>query len=448
MPLESTEEITKGVMNTPSKATSSPTILIVDDDEFVRCFLLEALEKENYCIDVACGVNEALEKLKNTDYNLILSDINMPEKSGNDLLAICKEHYQSIEIIMITADPDLDGAVQAVKRGAFDYLSKPIELEKLYERVNAALNHAENKSSIAPPTGGILSSHQGYSVVRTLGAGNMGVVLLVKKADHYYAMKILRRENYDPQHHLKVQRFIREAEILSKVDHPNIIKIYEYGVSEDEEIPYIVMEFIPGRPLNHHMRANNFTVEQIIHIIRQLSEALYAVHQFGILHRDVKPGNIILTDDMELKLTDFGIARIEDSTLTITREILGSPAYMAPEAFEKSIKNDCRSDIFSLGVISYELLTGVKPFHGETIGEMMNAIKFQHPIEPLKINNSFPPYLQDIMAKMLAKKPAERFDNANEIIKALDFENARQNGKEGFTQKLLRTLLLRKPTWN
>jgi len=448
MPLESTEEITNNIANMPAATSQSqiPKILVVDDEDFVLGFLKDVLENEHYDVDTSCDCQDAIEKLKNTTYNLILSDINLPGMSGLDLLTMCKESYKSTEVILITGDPDLEGAVTTVKQGAFDYLSKPITPDKLCERVSSALKHNYNKKT---NTSSELGSHRtGYSVVRTLGAGNMGIVLLVKKNQQYYAMKILRRENYDPKHHLKVQRFIREAEILSQINHPNIIKIFEYGISEDEEIPYIVMEFIPGRPLNHHMRSNTFTLEQVISIIRQIAEALSVVHQFGVLHRDVKPGNIILTDDMTLKLTDFGIARINNSELTITREILGSPAYMSPESFENSIRSDSRSDIFSLGVIAYELLTGVKPFHGDTIGEMMNAIKFQRPIEPLKINVTIPPGLQDILAKMLAKKPDERFSTATEIIKALDFEDARKQGKEGITRRLLRTLLLRKPTWD
>lgn len=446
MPFESTEEITKGAINTPVSTSISPKILVVDDDEFVLDFLKDVLIQQNYDVDTCVNFQQAINKLNTNTYNLILSDINLPEMSGNDLLTLCKENYKSTEIMLITGEPDLEDAVKTVKQGAFDYLSKPITPERLCERVSAALKQNHKKKAVSSDE--MNSPHNSYSVVRTLGAGNMGVVLLVKKDEHYFAMKILRRENYDPKHHLKVQRFIREAEILSQIDHPNVIKIFEYGVSEDEEIPYIVMEFIPGRPLNHHMRSNNFTIEQVISIIRQIAQALAIVHEYGVIHRDVKPGNIILTDDMTLKLTDFGIARIDSSELTITREILGSPAYMSPESFENSVRSDARSDIFSLGVIAYELLTGVKPFHGETIGEMMNAIKFQRPIEPLKINATMPPGLQDILAKMLAKKPEERFDSAAEIIKALDFEDARKQGKEGITRKLLRTLLLRKPTWD
>lgn len=205
---------------------------------------------------------------------------------------------------------------------------------------------------------------------------------------------------------------------------------------------------MPGKPLNHYMKMYSFTNEQIVSIIRQIAESLNAVHAHNILHRDIKPGNILMTQDIRLKLTDFGIAKVSNSNLTITKEILGSPAYMAPEAFDSQATCDCRSDIFSMGVIAYELLTGVKPFHGETIAEIMNAIKFQRPIEPMKINRQILPYLQDIVAKMLAKKMDERFSSVAEIIKALDFEDAHSQGKEGFTRKLLRTLLLKKPTWD
>ncbi len=444
MGLESTEEIIKSGKKEVELKGKWARILVVDDEIPVRDFLRDTLLGCNYMVDVAGSCEEAFQKISAVNYDLVLSDIRLPDSTCDTVLSYCKDNSRGTEVILITGDPYLEDAVRAVKQGAFDYLSKPIASEKLIERVESALAHASRRINTASE---MSSPDKAYEVVRTLGAGNMGVVLLVKKNNHYYAMKILRRENSSHEHKIKVQRFIREAEILSRINHPNVIKIFEYGVSEDEQIPYIVMEFIPGRPLNQIMRSANFSNEQSIYIIRQLAEALGTVHKFGILHRDIKPGNILIADDLKIKLTDFGIAKIEDSELTITREILGSPAYMSPESFENSVHCDCRSDIFSMGVIAYELLTGVKPFHGDTIGEMMNSIKHHRPIEPLKINNTFPPYLQDVLAKMLAKKPEERFSSANEIIKALDYEDARGQGKEGFTQKLLRTLLLRKPTW-
>jgi len=440
---------------TETKRQKIVDILIVDDEECVREFLVSALEEKFYRVNAVSTCAECLKIIKKKKFDIILSDINMPDSSGIDLLSECKNIHPSTKFILITGAPNIEDAVKSVKDGAFDYLSKPIPVKKLYERVEAALSLIEKDKTTATTTttttsskSQTASSHQGYNVIKTLGAGTMGVVLLVERNKKYYAMKILRQEYEVSSKSMKIKRFLREAEILSKIIHPNVIKIYEYGISESEEIPYIIMEYMPGQPLNHYMRMYSFTNEQIISIVRQIAESLNAVHAHNILHRDIKPGNILMTEDIRLKLTDFGIAKVSNSNLTITKEILGSPAYMSPEAFDSQADCDCRSDIFSMGVIVYELLTGVKPFHGETIAEIMNAIKFQKPIEPMKINRQIPPYLQDIVAKMLAKKMDDRFANASDIIKALDFENAHSQGKEGFTRKLLRTLLLKKPTWD
>ncbi len=421
-------------------------ILVVDDDEMVRMLLHKALKIQGYEVDLAGTFHEALEKLALLHYDLILTDINLPDISGEELLVFCKTNYKSTEVILITGAPQLDGAIQDIKKGAFDYLAKPIALEKLYERVNAALIQSKTKHNISINTEDTLSD-TGYSVVRTLGSGNMGVVLLVEKNKNYYAMKILRRESKDPLSDLKVKRFIREAEILAKIDHPNIVKVLEFGMSGEEGVPYFVMEFIASQPLNHYIAQKTLSTNEQVSIIRDISLALNVVHNEGILHRDIKPGNILITEDHQVKLTDFGIARVGDSNLTIPTEILGSPAYMSPEAFDSSQIKDQRSDIFSLGTIAYELLTGQKPFNGETIGEVMNEIRFNRPIEPMKIVPNLPPYLQDILAKMLAKKPEDRFDSAEKVVEALDHQSKNISQKEGITARLLRTLILRKPTW-
>jgi FixJ family two-component response regulator len=421
-------------------------ILIVDDNEPVRNFLFKALKAKNYEIELAESFKEALEKLSLLHFDLLLTDINLPDRSGEELLVFSKNSYKSTEVILITGDPHLDGAVRDIKKGAFDYLAKPIAVELLYERVEAALVQSKTKQNISVNTEDTLSD-TGYSVVRTLGSGNMGVVLLVEKDKKYYAMKILRRETKDPLSDLKVKRFIREAEILSKIDHPNIVKVIEYGMSGREGVPFFVMEFISSLPLNHYIAQNSLTIDQKISIIRDSALALNVVHNEGILHRDIKPGNILITDKNQVKLTDFGIARVSDSSITIPSEILGSPAYMSPEAFDSSVIKDQRSDIFSLGTIAYELLTGQKPFNGDTIGEVMNEIRFNRPIEPMKIVPDLPPYLQDILAKMLAKKPEDRFSSVDKVVHALDHQSGNLPHKEGITSRLLRTLILRKPTW-
>ena len=421
-------------------------ILVVDDDDLISNFLYKALIEKGYEVEIASNFHKALDRLSLLHFDLILTDINLPDISGEELLVYCKTNYKSTEVIVITGDPHLDSAVQDIKKGAFDYLAKPIALEILYERVTAALIQSKTKHNISINTEDTLSD-TGYSVVRTLGSGNMGVVLLVEKNKAYYAMKILRRESKDPLSDLKVQRFIREAEILSKIDHPNIVKVLEFGMSGTEGVPYFVMEFIASQPLNHYIAQKTLSIQEKVSIIRDVALALNVVHNEGILHRDIKPGNILITDDNQVKLTDFGIARVGDSSITIPTEILGSPAYMSPEAFDSSQIKDQRSDIFSLGTISYELLTGQKPFNGDTIGEVMNEIRFNRPVEPIKIVPDLPPYLQDILAKMLAKKPEDRFSDAEKIVHAIDHQSGNLPHKEGITARLLRTLILRKPTW-
>jgi serine/threonine-protein kinase len=275
----------------------------------------------------------------------------------------------------------------------------------------------------------------------------MGTVLLVKQGEEYFAMKILRNAPNDTLSKHKMKRFIREAKILSKIDHPNVVKVIDFGIFKETQFPYILMEFVPGHQLYTFINKVELDLEEKISIIRQLASALDAVHKHGIIHRDVKPGNVVVMSDGNVKLTDFGIAHMTGSHLTVSCEMLGSPAYMAPEAFDANSMKDERADIFSLGVIAYELFTGRKPFLGDTMAEIMNQVQTVAPLAPLTIVPDLPPYLQDIMAKMLAKDPDDRFRSASQIVKAFDHECARNPVKEGITSRLLRSLILKKATW-
>jgi len=418
-------------------------ILIVDDEEYVRSFLKDALEAHSYSIKLAVDSNEAIKILKENEFELVLSDINLPGMSGLELLSFCKTEYKKTEVILITGDPGLDGAVESIKHGAFDYLSKPISPAKLYERVEEALKHVREKLSTLASTSKDFF-HRDYSIKKTLGSGNTGIVFLVEKDKQPYAMKILRSDTDNPIEDIKMKRFMREAKILSQVEHPNIVKIIDFGISD--EAPYIIMEFLSGKPLNQLIGKTLFPLSEKVAIIKQIANALKTVHKIGILHRDIKPANIILTENNVIKLMDFGIAGLKNSDLTITSELLGSPAYMSPEAFDGSKVKDKRSDIFSLGVIAYELFTGIKPFQGDSIGELINIIKIEDPIEPTKIDTAIPEYIQDIIAKMLAKDLHDRFSDTEEIIKALDVEDTIIRGKS-ISRQLLQTLQLKKSTW-
>jgi FixJ family two-component response regulator/tRNA A-37 threonylcarbamoyl transferase component Bud32 len=405
-------------------------ILVVDDDGMIRDMLKEILEREKYCIDLSESSGDALEKLIDYKYSLLLLDANLPGISGFELLKYCKKHHPLMEIIMITGNPELDDAISTVKDGAFDYIAKPFSVEKLVTRVKDALKHQKQQlikslstqgNNLVSKTGTPQTPLPDYRVIKTLGAGTMGVVLLVEKDKKYYALKILRKEGNESNHSLRIKRFLREAKILSQIEHPNVVKVFDSDLpEEDVSTPYILMEYVDGKPLTDFIKQDSFNLEQKLYIIGQIASALAIVHKFGVLHRDVKPSNILVTEDYVAKLSDFGIAKISDSSLTMTHEVLGSPAYMPPEIFKPNKLIDSRSDIFSLGILSYELITGEKPFHGETVSEMMDAIQKSKPKEPKKLVPDLPMPIQKLLENMLRKNPEDRFQNASEIVETIN----------------------------
>jgi serine/threonine-protein kinase len=247
-----------------------------------------------------------------------------------------------------------------------------------------------------------------------------------------------------------MQRFAREAEILRRINHPNIVKIYDYNFDDKKGLPYLIMEHVNGRQLSHHIKQNSLSFDLKISIIKQTADALDYVHRQGIIHRDIKPENILVTDDGIVKITDFGIGKIIDSELTISGDVMGSPAYMSPESFDSTRTVDYRTDIFSLGVICYELFTGVRPFEGDTLYKLLDAIRERKPEEPMKINPKIDTWLQDVIGKMLDKNPDKRFISAFEIVKAINHYTADSNAEHvssGMTTRILRSMLFLNNVW-
>ncbi|UDQ97339.1 protein kinase [Lentisphaerota bacterium WC36G] len=277
-----------------------------------------------------------------------------------------------------------------------------------------------------------------YKYIRTLGAGTMGVVMLVEKDNKKFALKILNGQLQHSQKTTFIKRFLREAKVLSNFNHPNLIHIYEYGFRDNSNIPYILMEYVNSRTLEDVIKENKLSLEQKIYIITQLAAVLTVIHEQNIIHRDIKPGNILIDDELNIKLTDFGIAKDENSLMTREHEILGSPAYMPPEVFISSSKSSEQFDIFSLGVVSYEILTGKKPFKGRNINELKYNIKNSRPLEPRKINPYISEDLQNILSRMLRKRPEDRYQTSEEL-----FNDLNNLGKKDltFSGSLLRNLV-------
>jgi serine/threonine-protein kinase len=214
------------------------------------------------------------------------------------------------------------------------------------------------------------------------------------------------------------ERFFREAESAGLLTHPNIVTIYDAG--EEHDLAYIAMEFLKGTDLEENTTKENlFSVRETLSIVAQVADALDFAHNKGIVHRDIKPANIMRVEEtQEVKVTDFGIARITSSSKTKTGVIMGTPSYMSPEQVAGK-KVDGRSDIFSLGVVLFEMLSGEKPFAGEDMTSLMFKIaKEKHP-SIKTINPQVPAIIEKIIDKALAKEPDQRYQKAGQMAEHL-----------------------------
>ena len=216
------------------------------------------------------------------------------------------------------------------------------------------------------------------------------------------------------------------------------MQVYEYG--EEGDYCFIAMEHVAGKPLTAYLSEGLKTeLHRVRDIIGQLLDALAYSHAQGVIHRDIKPSNLLVTREGNIKVTDFGIARIETSNVTQHGHMLGTPSYMSPEQYLGDTPYG-RADIFSAGVLLYELLTGVKPFGGESSGQIMNKILYETPVNPSRLNPILPPAVDWVVQKALAKSPEDRFDNAREFAEALFHAIPDDLGDEpGFSRRRWRT---------
>lgn len=263
-----------------------------------------------------------------------------------------------------------------------------------------------------------------YEILGELGQGAMGVVYKAKDPliDRVVAIKTINlglaldeKEEYE-------ERFYQEAKAAGRLSHPNIVTIYDVGKSGN--VAYIAMELLIGRELRDIMNDEGLLpVDQVLDIVAQVALGLAYAHEHDIVHRDVKPSNIMVVRDGHAKITDFGIARMASSSVrTQTGMVLGSPKYMSPEqVIGKAI--DRRSDIFSLGVMLYEMLTGQAPFVGENVNAIMYQTLNVAPAPPNKLNPAVPEMLNFIVAKALAKGVDDRYQNAKDF--AIDLRACR-----------------------
>ena len=261
-----------------------------------------------------------------------------------------------------------------------------------------------------------------YRLTKTLGRGAMGVVYLGydEAIDRQVAIKTIHRTLLEGEDGAEwLERFRREVRAAGRCLHPNIVTVFEFG--EEKGIPYIVMEYVQGRELRDYLKERQpLPLANAVAVAVQVLHALDHAHACGVVHRDIKPGNIILLPDGQVKVSDFGIARVEaTSGMTQHGMTVGTPAYMAPEQFGGR-EVDRRADLYATGVVLFETLTGVRPFGGGSASDLMYKVLHDVPQPVTRVNPRLPTELDGVLAKALAKAPDQRFQSANEFIAALE----------------------------
>jgi hypothetical protein len=330
--------------------------------------------------------------------------------------------------ILITGVGDSYVVADAIKLGAEGYLNKadltPERLAAVVYEVLAQPNADVPQAATSPLEAEAMThgferdraskgeaARVSYRFGGVIGRGIACTVYVAERVQDglTVAIKILDRSMaHDPEH---MQRFIREGQLVSEIDSPYVVNIFEQGFTN--KYGYIAMEFFGRGSLKERIESRAISMDDAISCLKNIACGLKAIHEVGIVHRDLKPANIMFRDDDSMALADFGISKrvSEGFDLTCAGTVIGTPHYLSPEQAE-GLATDQRSDLYSLGVILYEMLTGKKPYHGDTV----SALIFQHLHAPIpKLPAEFAE-LQPLLAKLMAKNPDHRFDSTAELF--------------------------------
>jgi eukaryotic-like serine/threonine-protein kinase len=245
-----------------------------------------------------------------------------------------------------------------------------------------------------------------YEILEIIGTGATGRVARAHDPmiGRQVAIKLFAKELAQGEAR---RRFLQEARVVGQLSHPSIIALHDMGIEEATQTPYLVMEFLEGQPLDRILERGSIPYPRACAIVAEVACALGAAHRKGVIHGDVKPANILITDDGRVKLMDFGMARLSSHD-TGTTPLLGTPAYWCPEQIMGK-PQDARSDLFSLGVVLYELVTGKRPFDADSLQAICGRVLSSTPLPPSHANPSVPTGFDEVVARCLAKDPIARY---------------------------------------
>jgi eukaryotic-like serine/threonine-protein kinase len=261
-----------------------------------------------------------------------------------------------------------------------------------------------------------------YEILGELGRGAMGVVYKARdpQIDRTVAVKTIALRGQDEEAEKEFRmRFQNEAQAAGRLHHPGIVAVFDVGEDAETRDPYIVLEYVSGEALNRILaRERKLPLDRALQLTQELAEALDYAHAQGVTHRDIKPGNILVTEDGHPKIADFGIAKLNLAHLTIPGKLLGTPAYMAPEQLSGTAA-DGRSDLFSLGVILYAMVTGHSPFQGDSATTVCFKVANREPVPPSALDLNLPRQLDAVITRAMAKDPKRRYQRGSELAAAI-----------------------------
>ena len=437
-------------------------ILIIEDSSDYRKLLKRFIESSYPDTEIIeCDPvhqDVSVDAINYQDYSLVFLDYDfgLPNIDGLYVLKTLNAVKDVIDVppvIMLTGQDSTKVAVESLKLGATDYLLKHETNEEIIlAKINDALEFANRQSDLSPQkdakvesesnneiddqdnetvTDVMLNTNEslipglddaiidvpGYKIIREIGQGGMSTVLLARRLEDNkkIVLKVLfTKGQEDP---LALKRFMQEYTLISCLNNPHIINIYERAFATD--FAYIAMEYFPNGDLSHRIKRGGLDHEQAAEYLRQMAVGLQAVHDINVVHRDLKPGNILFRNDDSLTITDFGAAKNisgEFEDLTVNNMVVGTPYYMSPEQ-ASGMKVDKRSDMYSLGVMFYQMLTGRRPFTANSISQLIFAhINEEPPPLPEHLSK-----YQPLVSGLMAKDQSERFQNANDIIIGLEW---------------------------
>ena len=399
------------------------TILLVEANPKHADILRQQLEKQNFKILSCTTVNQAIEALSNQSSNFLVIDLNIP---GPQFL----EFYQwigntrgisGIPKLFIAGKKQAELAKKLETENKETVLNKPLDIHQLLQALKKQKSAGAKSVKPADKTGDYLSSFIGEkigpAVIREkIGRGGMGAVFLgyQESLQRQVAVKLLLPDKAnDPA---ATERFQREARATARLKSPYIVQIFDFAELDNHAF-YIIMEYLPGETLDKYLRrSGKFPIEKAVSVVSQVAKGLAVAHDAGLIHRDIKPSNLIMNNKGHVAITDFGLVKMQKSvTQTQDGMIFGTPQYISPEQVSGR-PMDSRSDIYSLGIVFFHLLTGSPPFLSNNTVEMLMK-QLNEPLPDLKkIMPGIPTRLVEILNRMTAKTPDERYINCRELL--------------------------------